>query len=293
MNINDVIQQYKEYLLIEKGNSKKTIEDYCEDLKIFFKNFDSITDSEMFLKEHIIDFIYIQMSEQLAISTIKRRISSLKSFYSFLMQNNLSQDSKTEIVSPKDTYKIPEVLTVEEVDELIKVIKITSKDGLRNKTILELLYGSGLRVSELINLKIEDVSFKENLLTVKGKGNKTRLVPLNDYCKNLMKDYFTSNRKLVDNNNSNYVFLSKLGDKLTRQSVFKIVKKYAKDAGIVKNVSPHTLRHSFATHLLDNGAQIIFVQDMLGHTNLQTTQIYTHISSSRLKMVFDLFNKEK
>jgi integrase/recombinase XerD len=216
--------------------------------------------------------------------SVSRNISTLKSFYKFLMiEKYVNKSPLTNVVNPKVKKELPKVLSEEEVIKLLD-FQINDNYGYRNKAMLELMYSSGLRVSELINLKMTDVDLELEVVRIFGKGSKERIIPLGAYASLALKEYITYYRgSLLKKKNSDYLFLSSRGDKMTRQAFFKILKKIAKEQGIKTEFSPHTLRHSFATHLLKHGADLRSIQELLGHSDVSSTQIYTHISNEKLK----------
>lgn len=218
--------------------------------------------------------------------TQARVISSIKAFYKYLMLEKIVSENPCELLeSPKLGRKLPDVLTVAEVEKIIDSVDLSQNEGQRNKAILETLYGCGLRVSELINLKISDLHFKEDIILVTGKGNKQRLIPVGEHTKKQITIYLTHSRPTLSINkqDSDIVFLNRRGAKLSRQMIFYIVKKQLEIAGIRKNISPHSFRHSFATHLVQNGADLRAVQELLGHVSIITTEIYTHLNREDLR----------
>ena len=213
----------------------------------------------------------------------------MKSFYNYEERLEKIKDNPlTKFKSPKLDKSLPTVLSLEEVTSLLD-IEINSPYDARNKSILELFYSSGLRISELINLEMANVDMDENLIRVMGKGKKERIVPFGDIAKNVLNDYINNYRPSINKKNSTYIFLNNLGNKLSRQYIFRIIKQECVKKGIKKNVSPHTLRHTYATHLLKNGADLRIIQELLGHENLATTQIYTHLDNETLKKDYDEF----
>jgi integrase/recombinase XerD len=226
-------------------------------------------------------------------STQARVISGLKSFFNFmLLENVIVEDPTLLIEMPRIAKKLPDTLSVEEINALIDAIDASKPEGLRNKAILEVLYGCGLRVSELVSLKISNLSLEEQYLKVIGKGNKERIVPIGQTALKLLKIYLEEIRVhiAIKKDNEDYVFLNRLGTALSRISVFNIVKEMAEKAGINKTVSPHTFRHSFATHLIEGGADLRAVQELLGHSSIITTEIYTHINRDYLKSIITEFH---
>ncbi|MHB8157946.1 MAG: site-specific tyrosine recombinase XerD, partial [Desulfocucumaceae bacterium] len=221
-------------------------------------------------------------------ATISRRLAALKSLFRFLINEERIEIDPTEnLESPKKTQKLPRVLTTGEVDQLLEQPQTGTVAGLRDKAMLELLYATGIRVSELVDLEKRDISLKEGYIRCLGKGSKERIVPMGDMAVHYMEAYLQRSRvKLIGKANSDALFLNHRGGRITRQGFWKIVKKYASRSNIQKDITPHTLRHSFATHLLENGADLRAVQELLGHADISTTQIYTHLTKKRLKEVY-------
>ncbi len=275
-----ISDEYHLYLKLEKSLSSNTIEAYESDLQ---KLSVYLADAHVELKdatfEILRDFI-IEISELGIHPRSQARIlSSIKSFYHFLIYRNILENDPTELLeSPKIGLRLPEVLSLKEIDNIVDAIDLSKPEGQRNKTIIEVLYGSGLRVSELINLQLSKLYLDEGYMLVEGKGSKQRLVPLSPKSLNQL-DLWKIDRNLLDikKGQSDYVFLNRRGSKLTRDMIFKIVKELAILAGIRKNISPHTFRHSFATHLLENGANLRAIQQLLGHESITTTELYTHM----------------
>ena len=229
----------------------------------------------------------------LSVPTILRRISSTKNFYLFLEREHIINFEINELDKPKGAKKLPVCISIEEVEALLNSPDLEKNEGQRDKAMLEVMYSSGLRISELLNLTMRQINFDRGMLRIVGKGNKERIVPIGDYALEYLIKYINEGRRKNINRNSDYVFLNRYGEPLSRVYFFKQVKKYAKDAGIKVEISPHTLRHCFATHMLENGAELRAVQEMLGHANIATTQIYTNISSKRILSAYDLYSKRK
>ena len=283
-----LINEFIDYLRFEKKYSENTIVSYQNDLKkalIFFKNdFNNLT------KKDIQNYIR-QLSKQESSASVSRSISTLKSLYKFLELNKYAKNNPlTTITKPKTFKKLPKVLSEEEVDKLLDINLKTDFDY-RNKAMLELMYSSGLRVSELINLTVNDIDLINSSVRIFGKGSKERIVPLNDYAIEALNNYISNHRRsLFKHGENNYLFLNNHGNKMTRQGFFKTLQKIAKDKGIKSELSPHTLRHSFATHLLKHGADLRSIQELLGHSDISTTQIYTHITSEKLQKNYQEFH---
>ncbi|MBO7316384.1 MAG: site-specific tyrosine recombinase XerD [Paludibacteraceae bacterium] len=280
MGIEVLLKKYHAYLLLEKSLSKNTIDAYKRDLNTLLEYLEQIdVDVLDVKKEHLIDFLIELCNIGIQPRTQARVVSGIKSFYKFLVYDKqLMQNPTIFLEPPKIGFRLPEVLSVDEINRIVQSVDLSKPEGQRNKTIVEVLYGSGLRVSELVNLKISNIFFEERFMKVEGKGSKQRLVPLSDESLKQMKFWFLNRNLLkIQPGNEDFLFLNRRGTKLTRAMIFSIVKKMALDAGIKKNVSPHTFRHSFATHLLEGGANLRAIQQLLGHESIMTTEIYTHI----------------
>lgn len=279
------IEQFKYYLKLERGVSENTIINYLYDLE----KFEQFIGSELTLNEiqdqHIRAFIHF-ISDFLAPTSQARILASVNHFFSFLvLQNVVENNPVTFIELPKQTRKLPVVLSVEEIDLMLEVVNLKTPEGIRNDAIIETIYSCGLRVSELIDLKLSELYFEEGFIRVFGKGSKQRFVPISDSAiKKIMfyKDSVRSGLK-IKTDSEDILFLNRRGGKLTRAMIFTIIKNLVELSGIKKNVSPHTLRHSFATHLLENGADLRSIQAMLGHESITTTEIYMHLDRNKLK----------
>lgn len=293
MNIIDAQENFVQYLYAEKGLTAQTVKSYLEDLKQFFIFLKDKKDTCELKGVDLINFLEFEMENDMSVSTSLRRLSSTKSFYLFLKRENLLNDEIPEIITPKKPEHLPTCLTLEEVEDLLNAPDLKKKDGIRDKAMLELMYSSGLRVSELLQLEKSKIDLKHNIVSIVGKGEKQRKIPVGEYAASFIFDYIEKVRNLNPGKENKYLFLSKYGKPLSRQYFFKIIKKYALEVGITKNISPHTLRHCFATHMLENGAQLRAVQEMLGHSNIATTQIYTHVSSKRILSAYDLYMNKK
>ena len=294
MNIIDAFENYLQFLRFEKGLTNQTIQDYKDDFAQFLKYYPSKVDLDDLTSSDLNEFSYDQAINGKSSATITRRIATIKNFFLFLESENLKSDLlNTEISLPNKEKKLPEVLSEEEVIELLKTPDKHTDLGKRDYALLEVLYSCGLRVSEAEKLQLNQINTQEKIVKVVGKGKKERIIPIRDEALNAIKDYIynvRSEKRIVD---KNYVFLNRSGKKLTRQVIYSLVIKYAKYAGIEKKIHPHTLRHSFATHLLDNGADLRVVQELLGHTNIGTTQLYTHVTTKTLVKSYDLYWKDK
>lgn len=292
MELDDAIDLFFQYLRVEKGVSNETIKSYSYDLREFFKALPKKSTDD-FLPTDISDFIKLQNKKLLSNSTVIRRLSSTKNFYLFLEREHIIDVRTPKIEIPKGMKRLPISISIEEVEDLLNAPDIEKPEGLRNRAMLEVMYSSGLRVSELLSLKVSQINFEKGIVNVIGKGNKQRKVPLGDYALEYVKKYIDEARKKNRGHKSEYLFLNRYGKPLSRQYFFLQVKKYAEQVGIKEEISPHTLRHCFATHMLENGAELRAVQEMLGHTNIATTQIYTNISSKRILSAYDLYAKRK
>ena len=292
MQLNDAVDLYFQYLRVERGVSEETIKNYAYDLKQFFIAIPKNTTEDM-MQTDITDFVTIQMKEGLQVSTILRRISSTYNFYLFLEREHIIEFVVKKFDRPKKMQSLPKTLTVDEVEDLLNAPDLSKDEGFRDRTMFEVMYSSGLRVSELLSMKVNQVNVEKGTIDIIGKGNKQRKVPVGEYALDFLKKYIEEHRPHIKGKRSNYLFLNRYGDKLSRQYFFLQIKKYAKQAGIEEDVSPHTLRHCFATHMLENGAELRALQEMLGHANLATTQIYTNVSTKRILDAYDLFTKRK
>ena len=280
----DYINNYLEYLEYEKKYSKNTINSYANALKKY----------DNFIKKNNIKYKYITekqinlfLSDLRKINcprTVSYTLTVLKSFYNYLLiEKVVGENIFYNIDMPKLERKLPSVLSYEEVDTLLN-IKAVDAFSARNKAILELMYASGLRISETVNLKLYDIDLTNDIVKVFGKGSKERIIPIGNVAVSALNTYINEYRyKMLKNKKNDYLFLNNHGNKLTRQGLFKNLKSLLREKGIDKDVSPHTLRHSFATHLLNNGADLRVIQELLGHSSIKTTQIYTHISNEHLK----------
>lgn len=281
-----VANDYHIYLKLEKNLSANTIDAYERDLqKLNNYLVEAHVVPEKATVEILRDFIIEISSLGIHPRTQARILSSIKSFYHFLVYRNMLDNDPTELLeSPKIGLRLPEVLSLNEIDKIIAAIDLSKPEGQRNKAIIEVLYGSGLRVSELTNLQLSKLYMDEGYMLVEGKGSKQRLVPLSNQAMKQI-ELWRTDRNLLDikKGNEDFVFLNRRGAKLTRDMIFKIVKELTALAGIRKNVSPHTFRHSFATHLLENGANLRAIQQLLGHESITTTELYTHIDVQFLR----------
>ncbi|MDD5246819.1 MAG: site-specific tyrosine recombinase XerD [Candidatus Omnitrophica bacterium] len=292
--MKELIETFLDYLSVERGLSANTIFAYRKDLNLYLdylseKKIGSLSQAP---RNYITDFMFSQKDKGICANSISRRLAAIKSFYRFLVRERVIKDDPSSLVdSPKLWKRIPEALSVNEVDALLNQPNAREKQGIRDKAILETLYASGMRVSEGVNLKLKDVNLEVGFLRCIGKGNKERVVPLGKKAVSSIKKYLDTVRPgLLKDKESEFLFLSRFGKKISRQSFWKMIKKYSREAGIKKPMKPHILRHSFATHLLERGADLRSVQEMLGHADISTTQIYTHINKDRLKSIHRSFH---
>lgn len=283
--MNENLENYRNYLKYERAYSDNTVGAYMNDLNKY----------EEFLKKDILESDtedlerYLKYIKNLESTTVAHKITSIKSYFNYNIKRGIVSVNPADKVSrPKLTKHLPEYLTEEEVGKLLDV-EVKSPYDYRNKTILELLYSSGIRISELVNIKTPNYDSEECLIRIMGKGSKERIVPLGDYAINIMNDYMHNYRPLINKKHTDYVFVNNRGDKISRQFIFKVIKKEALKKGIKKDISPHTLRHTFATHLLKNGADLRIIQELLGHENISTTQIYTHVTNNKLKSDYETY----
>ncbi len=280
------------YLKVERGLSENTIASYGIDLKLFLEYLreNEIPSFKQVNKEVIVNYMQSEKNNNKANSSILRSVSSLRKFFQYLAQEKIiEKDPMLLIDTPKKKQHLPQVLTKEEVEKLLHSPNTGQVLGLRDRAMLELMYATGLRISEIINLKLEDLHLTIGTLQTLGKGHKERIVPVGDEAIKWINRYLEEARpKLLKQKRSNYLFLNFHGNNLTRQGVWKNLKAEVRKAGIQKNITPHTLRHSFATHILENGADLRIVQELLGHADISTTQIYTHLSNKQLA---DIYNR--
>ena len=284
------LKEYLVHLKLEKNLSTNTLSSYKNDLNSFIsflKDF-SIDDPSNVTSDHIGGFFKTLKKLGLSGSSSARYFSSLKGFFLFLLKNKYILKNPIERISaPKISKKLPGVLEINEVEKILSLPDVEDKFGLRDKAILELFYACGTRVSELINLKVNDLFFNDEIIRVFGKGSKERLIPIGSSAINWITEYLKKSRPLLMKKlkSENYLFLNSRSSKLSRMGIWKIIDRYVKEADISKEVHPHTFRHSFATHLLEGGADLRAVQEMLGHADISTTQIYTHIDRDYIKQV--------
>jgi len=291
--MNKYLNEFIYYLEVERGLAKNTVASYRLDLERYLafcreqRSLASLLEAD---RDVVMAYLLYLQSEGKVSSTISRHLASLKSFYRFLVTENfLLENPVADLESPRLLQKLPRVLTVTEVEILLsQPFSGNGGAGLRDKAMLELLYATGIRVSELVSLEVEHVNLENGFIRCFGKGAKERIVPLGGTAGRCLEEYLLYGRsRLIGNKVTTALFVNWRGQRLTRQGFWKIIKKYARRGGIKKKITPHTLRHSFATHLLENGADLRSVQEMLGHADISTTQIYTHLTKGRLREVYD------
>ena len=292
------IPLFKSYLRLEKSLSTKTVEAYISDIKKFalFLSDDDTMDEQRLIDVSLQDFqTFLQhlFKEKTKATSQARVVSSLKAFYRFLQEEQIIINNPTELLeAPKIGRTLPDTLSIKEIESILAAIDLSTYEGHRNKAIIEVLYGCGLRVSELINLKLSQLFFRDNYIRIIGKGDKERLVPIGETAQKAVLHYIEGIRaKLkIKKGMEDTLFLNRRGNKLTREMIFLIVKETAQLADISKNISPHTFRHSFATHLVEGGADLRSVQEMLGHSSITTTEIYTHLDTDYIRSTIAQFH---
>ena len=292
--MKELIDEFLSYLSVERGLSDNTLESYRRDLERFFEYLKTrhIVSVQRVTRQTIPSFMFSEKDRGLSANSVSRELACLKTFFKFLVRENKIKENPTgAIESPKLWKKLPDTLDVKEVELLLKTPNLRELMGIRDKACLELMYATGMRVSELINLKMNDLNMDVGFVKCFGKGNKERIVPFGRKAKESAARYLDNARsKFLKKKISNFLFLTRLGKSMSRQTFWKTIKKYTRLAGIKKNITPHSLRHSFATHILERGADLRIVQEMLGHADISTTQIYTHINKERLKSIHHKFH---
>lgn len=288
------IDQFLDYLSLERGLSKNTLAAYTRDLNkftVFLKRRHVLSFKDV-KKSDITDFMFLQKDRGLAANSVARGLAAMKVFFRFLAREGfLKSDIASIIETPKLWKNLPDAISLHEVDRLLSAPNPRDWMGIRDRACMELMYATGLRASEVVGLNMRDVNFGLGILKCLGKGSKERIVPIGKTARIAIKRYIDKVRpKLAKSGSESGLFLTRLGRKMSRQTLWKIMKRYAKKARINKDIKPHTLRHSFATHLLERGADLRSVQEMLGHANISTTQIYTHINRERLKSIHRKFH---
>ena len=294
MEINESFDAFIQYLRVERGVSEITVKNYREDFKIFLLSFPDVKTTDDLNVDMLPEFVRRQDELARSSSTILRRHSLLRNYFSFLNEENILHEEIPDVDKPKSSKRLPFVMSNEEVDELLEAPDISKDNGMRDRAMLELMYATGLRVSELLSLRFRNVNMQNGLITVYGKGNKQRSVPVSSFALEFLRKYIDGPRKRVKGSkDTDIIFLNRDGKALSRTYFFMQIKRYAEEKGIDSSVSPHTLRHCFATHLLENGASLRAVQEMLGHSNIATTQIYTEVSTKRIMSAYDLYASRK
>lgn len=290
MKWHQALKDFQDYSLVERGLAENSVENYSLDIQKLINHLKSkniAVSPTKISKEILQQFIY-ELATLVNARSQSRIISGLKNFFSYLIFEGYRDDNPMDLIeSPKIGRKLPDTLSLQEIDDLISSVNLSKNEGERNKAIVETLYGCGLRVSEVINLRLSDLFFKEGFIKVTGKGDKERFVPIGSVTEEYITSYIENSRNEVPVQKSftDVVFLNRRGKMLTRAMIFTIVRNLAESAGLNKKISPHTFRHSFATHLLENGADLRAIQQMLGHESITTTEIYVHVDKSHLRKV--------
>ncbi len=292
--MKEFVEDFLNYLSVERGLARNTIASYRLDLTSYvaFLQEKKTASPEQIKRQQITDYMLHQKKANLSPRSICRHLAAIKMFHRYLVRERLSKDDPTALVdTPKLWKRIPEVLSSGEIESILNVADGKSKQKIRDSAMLELLYASGMRVSELADLKVENVNFEMGFIRCTGKGSKERIVPIGQKARAAIKKYLERVRgKLAQSNTNSFLFLNPSGQRISRQSIWKLIKKYGGQAKIKKIIKPHTIRHSFATHLLEHGADLRSVQEMLGHADISTTQIYTHVDKERLRSIHKEFH---
>jgi integrase/recombinase XerD len=296
-SLDILVDQYLNYLLVEKGLSKNTLESYSSDLTRYLnflktKRIKTISDVDTpAILKHLISL----RNAGLGSRSRARHLVTIRGFYRFLVEEKVIKNDPTRVIDlPKSGLRLPDVLSFKEVERVLNTPDLNKPTGARDAAMIEILYAAGLRVSELVNLKVQDVNLEACFVRVFGKGSKERVVPIGLYAKEKIDSYIKTFRpKLLKNVASPYVFVARAGKPMTRQGFWKLLRKYGQQAGIIRKIKPHSLRHSFASHLLEAGADLRSVQIMLGHVDISTTQIYTHVAREHLKKIHEKFHPRK
>lgn len=292
--MKELVEEFLVYLSAERGLSDNTLLSYKRDLVNFFRYLEKrkINSIQSVTRQAVSSFMLSEKDRGLSANSVSRELACLKSFFKFLVrEDKVKEDITSVIESPKLWKRLPSTLTLDEVESLLKAPNARELRGARDKASLELMYATGMRVSELINLKMNDLNMDVGFVKCFGKGGKERIVPFGKKAKETISRYLVKSRPhFLKKKVSNALFLTKLGRSMSRQTFWKTIKKYAKETGIKKKITPHSLRHSFATHILERGADLRVVQEMLGHSDISTTQIYTHINKDRLKSIHHKFH---
>lgn len=287
--MDQLLDSFLSYLAVEKGLSKNTIESYGRDVRklTLFLQKNKIPEVSNIKYENILDFLSHFKKQGFSDTTTVRTIVSIKQFFKYLLlEKIIDEDPTSQIQTPKMKKSIPGVISLEDVERILAVPDDSTPEGIRDLAMLEVLYATGIRVSELIGLKLNEVNFEMGFVIVYGKGSKERIVPIGEKAQEKLKFYMEHSRSsLLKSREAKELFVTRRGRGMTRQGFWKLIKNYALKSGITKDISPHTLRHSFATHLLERGADLRTIQIMLGHSDISTTQIYTHVEGERLKVI--------
>ena len=298
MNWNESILDYSHYLKIERGLSYHTIQNYIRDVKklVYFLDEEKISSSPIGINEELIQKFIYTIAKEISPRSQARIISGLRSFFDYLIFENYRASNPTDLIeTPKIGVKLPDTLSEQEINSLISAIDLSKAEGERNRAMLETMYSCGLRVSELIDLKISDLFFDEGFIKIVGKGNKERFVPIHSSAQNYIMLYINEIRShlSIKKGFQDTLFLNRRGKSLSRQMIFMILKALAIKINLNKKISPHTFRHSFATHLLKNGADLRAIQQMLGHESITTTEVYVHLDTSYLKKIVEKYHPIK
>ncbi len=295
MEINEAFDNFIQYLRTDGGGiSNQTVKNYREDFKIFLQTFEQVKTTDDINVDMLPEFVRRQDELARSSATILRRYSLIKNFFSFLLEEGKINEEIPDVDKPKSSKRLPFVLSTEEVDELLEAPDISKDNGMRDRAMLEVMYATGLRVSELLALEFKNVNMENKIITLYGKGDKQRSVPVSPFALEFLRKYIDGPRKRVKGSkNTSIIFLNRDGKAISRTYFFMQIKRYAEQKGIDSAVSPHTIRHCFATHLLENGASLRAVQEMLGHSNIATTQIYTEVSTKRIMSAYDLYAQRK
>lgn len=292
--MKDQLLDFIQFMIVEKGLSVNTVQSYERDLKAYIAYIEQVEQVSSVCevkRAHIIQFFAHLKTQGKSAKTIARHTSSIRSFHHFLMrERRCDQDPTEHLETPKSEKTLPKVLNIEEVEQLLQAADLSKASGYRDRAMIEVLYATGMRVSELIGLNTDDVNLEMGFIRCIGKGNKERIIPIGKVASQILETYIRQSRNQLKNAATNALFLNQQGKRLTRQGFWKILKALAVKAKIEKELTPHTLRHSFATHLIENGADLRAVQEMLGHADISTTQIYTHVSTKRIREVYSQFH---
>lgn len=292
--MKELIDSFLNYLSVERNLAKNTVNSYRQDLNFYrqYLSKNNINGFSQTTKNEIANFMLSQKDKGISTNSIARRLTAIKSFYRFLVRERVIKSDPTSLMeTPRLWKKIPDYLNMNEVEALISQPKLREKIGMRDRAILEIMYATGMRASEVVNLKIDNINLDMGFVRCLGKGNKERIIPFGRQARIAVNRYLERSRpNLAKKKTSDFLFLNRFGTKISRQSLWKIIKKYAKAARIKKPIRPHILRHSFATHLLERGADLRSLQEMLGHSDISTTQVYTHVNKERLKTIHRMFH---